>query len=658
MSSQTLRPTSAHSSTTGPRLPRFFPARFQTLLWVLGIFLVVNTIVRIGLAFFEHDWANFLPLRFLAILSTGLLYDLAASTYLLVPVGLIALAWPNSPRGRRGHAIMAIILICGMLAGMLFTGTSEFIFWNEFSSRFNFIAVDYLVYTREVLGNIQESYPVGWILSAIGALACIGVLLLRKPLWCAATSDGGTFGRRLLIFSMLCALPVASFFFIGDNPRERMANASAKELASNGYYEIFRAFRSNDLDYAMFYRTETQDHAIETLRKQLQDNQGTLNFENGSNPITRHITAAGAERPMNVVLVSIESLGADYVGAFGGNPIRTPNLNKLATESLAFTQMYATGLRTVRGLEALTMTMPPTPGHAVPMRKQNKGFQTIGGVFKEHGYESLYIYGGYSYFDNMKDYFGGNGYQVIDRTVIPPDQITHENIWGVADEDLYRLALREIDSRVAAGKKVFAHIMTTSNHRPYTYPAGRVNTPSGKSRAGAVEYTDWAIGEFIREAKQRPWFNNTLFVFIADHTSHGRGRTDLPPENYHIPFLIYAPSWIQPQKIDYVASQIDVAPTILGLLNFSYTSQFFGQNILTEGKHRQRALMANYLTVGYMEDGLVVELTPKRGAKVREAESGKILPESDPRAPLLIDKAISYYQVATSVLRTPQTTAP
>ena len=187
------------------------------------------------------------------------------------------------------------------------------------------------------------------------------------------------------------------------------------------------------------------------------------------------------------MLVSIESLGWDYVGALGGKPGLTPNLDRLAADGMLFTQMYATGQRTVRGLEALTLSVPPTPGHAVPMRPDNKGFQTIGGIFKQHGYEPLYLYGGYSYFDNMKDFFSGNGYTVIDRNSIDAADIHHETIWGVADEDLFTLALRELDQRAAVGKLFFAHIMTTSNHRPFTYPADRIDVPSGSGRPGAVK---------------------------------------------------------------------------------------------------------------------------------------------------------------------------
>jgi phosphoglycerol transferase MdoB-like AlkP superfamily enzyme len=315
-----------------------------------------------------------------------------------------------------------------------------------------------------------------------------------------------------------------------------------------------------------------------------------------------------------------------------------------------FTRLYATGLRTVRGLEALTLSVPPTPGHAVPMRVRNKGFQTLGGVFAKEGYDALYLYGGYSYFDNMRDFFSGNGYTVLDRSAIPGEEIHHETIWGVADEDLYSLTLREIDRRAAAGRPVFAHVMTTSNHRPYTYPENRVPIPSGTGRDGAVAYTDWAIGDFIARAARRPWFADTVFVFVADHTSHGRGRTDLPPEHFRIPLVLYSPAHIQPGRIDTLASLIDVGPTLLAQLNFSYTSTFFGQDILTEGAHHQRAFMANYLTVGYMEEGMVVELSPKSKVRVLDAVTGVEQSQDREAVRALVDEAVSHYEVASRVL--------
>ncbi len=587
--------------------------------------------------------------QWVTIFAVGFLYDLIAASYLLIPFTLLALCFPKSAQGNRLHGITSSALLVFALAGMAFVVVAEILFWNEFTARFNFIAVDYLIYSREVLGNIRESYPLGIIFPALFTGAAAVFLLMRKPYFRLASGDGGKFSIRAIAAVAFLALPVMAFAMVSDGLRYIFTNPGARELSGDGYFEFMHAFRANDLDYFSYYPVIQKPLAKSTLQGGFTKAQTHSRFINRDLAIERDIVAKGPENKLNVVLVSMESHGADFVGALGDKRGLSPNLDQIAKEGMLFTQMYATGLRTVRGLEALTLSLPPTPGHAVLMRSKNKGMATLGGVFKDEEYDALYLYGGYSYFDNMRDFFSGNGYTVIDRTELTKDEITHENVWGVADEDMFRRAMKELDTRTAAGKKVFVHVMTTSNHRPFTYPDKRIDIASGASREGAAKYADWAIGALIREAKSHAWFDDTIFVFVADHTSHGRGRMDLPPENYHVPMIIYAPKWIKPAVIDYVSSQIDVGPTILSLLNFSYRSNFFGQDILTEGRLHQRALMANYLTVGYMENGKIVELGPKQKVRVVDAASGKILANSANEKEL-IDETISYYQIASETI--------
>lgn len=632
--------------------PSFIPPRYQILCWVLLLFLLINFLTRLGLIVFENDNSDFTLNALPSILLSGLIYDLSAASYVLIPFVLLALVFGNGPRRRWMFAVLAMALLALAVFGFLFTALAEGTFWNEFSSRFNFIAVDYLIYTREVLGNIWQSYPVTGLLLGL-ALVALGLLwIVHKPFWRAARAEAGSLPKRLLITLIFLCLPVVGSFLVNDAWREGFARPAERELASNGYYEFMRAFRNNDLDYFKFYKTLPTEQADQVLRQAFHQGQAELKFLSNPMPTAHAIQPSTAPLQKNVVLISIESLGADFVESFGGKAGLTPNLDQLAQQGMAFQQVYATGLRTVRGLEALTLAIPPTPGHAVPARKHNTGLQSLGGVLKQNGYLPFYIYGGYSYFDNMENFFTGNGYQVIDRTDVAAEDIHHETIWGIADEDILQHALKVISQQTAQGQKVFAHIMTTSNHRPFTYPEGRIDIPSGSGREGAVKYTDWAIGNFMQTARQQPWFKDTLFVFVADHTSHGRGRTDLPPENYRIPLIIYAPDFIQPQQIDYLASQIDLAPTLLGLLKIPYVSEFYGQDILLAAPHHQRAFMANYLTVGYLKNGKVIELMPKQTTRVIDAQTGA----EQPADPAATDEAIAYYQTAAARLNALQTT--
>ena len=215
-------------------------------------------------------------------------------------------------------------------------------------------------------------------------------------------------------------------------------------------------------------------------------------------------------------------------------------------------------------------------------------------------------------------------------------------MWGVADENLFDMALEQLDAQHASGKPFFAHIMTTSNHRPFTYPEGRIDIPSKSGRAGGVKYTDYAVGRFIKDARQKPWFKDTLFVIVADHTHNGRGKQELPPGAYHIPLIMLSPH-LKPTTVDTLASQIDVAPTILGVLGLPYTSRFFGQDILTEGPHNPRAFLANYQTVGLYRDGWVVELKPQRRVRVVKVDDNAA--EVDEQR--LVEEAIAHYQAAS-----------
>jgi len=161
----------------------------------------------------------------------------------------------------------------------------------------------------------------------------------------------------------------------------------------------------------------------------------------------------------------------------------------------------------------------------------------------------------------------------------------------------------------------------------------------------------------VQKASQRPWFKDTLFVFIADHTSEGRGRQDLPMKSYHIPMIIYSPAHIRPGTVDVMASQIDVAPTLLALLNASYMSNFFGQDILTEGRHHGRALFSNYLTVGHAEGGVLVELSPKQTSRVIDLNTGKVIPSGDPRAAPALTETVAHFQTTADLLKSHRSAA-
>ncbi len=609
-----------------------------------AIVVGISFVTRIALLFKSVSDIEFTFVNILGVFGIGLFYDLVNAAYFVIPLMMYVWLAPGRVWQKRWHGVIFYGILSFFLFGLLFNAVSEWVFWDEFSSRFNFIAVDYLVYTNEVIGNIEQSYPVGLIVGAL-LLTTVAIMYLLRPVLSVRLRSYSFKVRSLVMFGYLSFL-VALFFLTTNKFKQFSENTYVNELAGNGLYELFAAYLNNELDYAQFYQKVPDREAFSQIRSQIKTPESSF-LNNDPFSIERLIVSGRKEKRMNVVLISVESLSADFLGVFGNIQHISPNLDSLALESLLFTNLYATGTRTVRGLEALSVCTPPTPGQSIVRRPKNEGLFSMGKVFEQKGYESKFIYGGYGYFDNMGYFFANNSYTVIDRTQIAKKDIDYENIWGVADENLFTLATSEIEKTLKKGKPVFAHIMTTSNHRPFTYPEGRIDIPSHTSREGAVKYTDYAIGQFIQQASKKSWFKNTLFVIVADHCASSAGKADLPVNKYKIPLLIYSPGNIKPGKMERLMSQIDLGPTILGLLNFSYKSKFYGYDIFKLEPGRERAFVSTYQSLGYIRKDTLVVLRPQRrvdcfipnfnDGTVRQTKSDKQLTQ----------EAISWYQAAS-----------
>lgn len=488
---------------------------------------------------------------------------------------------------------------------IIIVAVAEIVFWSEFGVRFNFIAVDYLIYTHEVIGNIKESYPIvpifGGSLLIVGGL--IYLLLRKKDMGSASILS---FKRWIVSLVCLVGFVFVSIVWLHYGYRNlKRENVYVSQLQENGGWDFVEAFRSSTLDYNEFYPTMPQDQADAIIRQLChRDSQ-----EAESAPVAKDTSSIIKK---NIVLITVESLSADFLTRYGGVENVTPSLDTLITKSLVFDNLFAAGNRTVRGLEALTLSLPPSPGESLVKRPDANGFYSVGEVLRNNGYRSLFIYGGDSYFDNMGSFFSKCGYEIVDKKRYNEEEIVFSNIWGASDEDTYRESIKIFDSCHLANQPFFAHIMTVSNHRPYTYPEGRIEFPKDpQSRLAVVKYSDWAIGDFISKSSEKEWFKETIFVIIADHCASSAGKIQLPLGKYHIPAMIYSPGFIEPKVIEKTCSQIDVMPTLLTMLNIRYEPKFYGQNILSED-FKERAFLATYQDLGYYSDNVLTILSPVR----------------------------------------------
>ena len=496
----------------------------------------------------------------------------------------------------------------------LFVSVGEFFFWQEFGVRYNFIAVDYLVYTNEVIGNIMESYSVAPIVASAVVLT-VAIVWWRATRYRLQLCNIYTPRRLALHVGGALVAGLCSGLVLRGVLALPSDNQYVAQLEQNGACNFCVAFNENKLEYDRFYPLLPQKEAILLYR-----HEAGLNAR-GQKVLGNSMVNG---RP-NIVLITVESLSADFLTRYGNRENLTPCLDQLMKHSLVFDSLYAAGNRTVRGLEALSLCIPPSAGESIIKRRKNHmGKLSVGHVLGGMGYRCQFLYGGDSYFDNMGDFFSHNGYEVIDRKHIDSHKITFSNIWGVCDEDIFTKSLEVFDADARSGKPFFAQIMTTSNHRPFTYPAGRIRVKGdANTREAAVKYTDYAIGRFINEATRKPWFANTVFVVIADHCASSAGRTSLPVDRYHIPCIMYAPKLLRPAYINKVCSQIDVMPTVLALLCERTKASFAGCDILSPD-YRQRAFMATYQDLGYLENGRLTVLSP-----VRRVTQFRVLPDAD-----------------------------
>lgn len=633
------------STTT---LSRFAPIRIALLIGAL--WLVVFTSLRLGLTVFTGTDAVPLSL-WPAVFAKGLAFDLAVLAVTLAPVLLYEALLPNKWRQSRWHRALRTLWFVLSVFVMIFGATSEITFWIEFSTRFNFIAVDYLLYTQEVIGNIRQSYPVPAILLGLTTIACIIYAGTHKWLH---DSDRIELTRRqrfaLGVGAIL--LPTVSLSVSNVDQMQGLGNAFAEELSGNGLFTLAAAMRRNELDYDKFYMTMDQKKA-DAILAELQVERPPLDqaISQGIDEDEAEDVLPMPKRPTNVVLISVESLSASFLGAYGNPKGITPRLDALAKDGLNFTHFFATGTRTVRGLEALSLGIPPAPGQAVVRRPNNQHLATLGELLKPQGVTPYFFYGGYGYFDNMNAYFEGNSYQVIDRTDIPKQDVMFENVWGVADEVLFTHALRTLEKRHADGSPFFAHIMTTSNHRPYTYPDGRIDIPSPGGRDGAVKYTDYAIGQFLDKARSQSWFKDTLFIITADHCASVAGKSKLPVAGYHIPLIFYAPGLIKPDTFDTPVSQIDLAPTIVELLGKRGDDHFFGRSFFEHGEPLKRVFISNYQSLGYLRNNVLTVLLPKAQVESYQVDPKTLATTPAPIDQRLLDETIAYYQSASRAFK-------
>ncbi|MCE5277978.1 MAG: LTA synthase family protein [Planctomycetaceae bacterium] len=592
-------------------------------IWVLLVFgLLLFSGSRLGLFLARAGQIDLPPATWAHCFALGVRYDLMALGYVLLPLVLVL----STVRDQTLQRVWLRRLVTGYVTFVMVLGVFEeivggYVFLYE-GTRPDWM-LGYLRHPRTIVSHIYNEYPLWLVITFTIALNYAVYVLLRRVLWSGRPPVKAKWRRVVqpIVLSALCLLAVHGTFTF--QPLRKGAafittNNMACQLTMNNFFTI--------ADAAKYWLTEGNsdydDYAYPDLDESRRVVREMIYQEHDvhiAGPTLWRQTSTG--RPMrrpNVVMIIMESQSGEAVGAFSEEPPAgestavqsyipsfTPRMDEMCRQGLFFDRMYAVGHRTVRGLVGTLCGHPDLKGSSLMELPLAQGkFLTLPQIFRQRGYQTMFVYGGEADFDNMRGFFGGPGGidRVVERLHMDQTKVPgnwDDNAWGLPDEVALDKAVEEFTRLAGDAKPFFGAILTISNHDPYRIPPGRIRALRGNSieirRLNAYLYADWALGRFFDQAAQTDWYKDTLFVLVADHGHPPLNQAvmlDVP--GFRVPCLFYAPGMpdlVPRRRVSTICSQADIPVTLLSLLGGDFEHCFMGRDILALRKDQGWAMM-------------------------------------------------------------------
>lgn len=566
-------------------------------------------------------------------------------------------------------------------AGIAFIAMNELAtpgFILEYGVRPNHLYVQYLNYPKEVLATLWGGHKVALILSIVFTTAAF-IGGYKLACWCFKEYRQASIPKAfVLLLLTICIVPLGIRSTLGHRPLNPAMvsfsnNALANSLPVNSSYSAIYAFLHLDdvkVNESVIYKVAPEKDVIKEalnfsartavdfdekcpFNQKVEPFYGVYNGYRMQDTFHRNTFAKSDERPLyNVVVILEESLGNNFVASQGGFPV-TPYLEKMRKIGWWFDNMYAAGHRSVRGIEAVTASMPPSPLNSiVKLPLPSHQYATLFNIFKHAGYKTSFVYGGESHFDNMRTYFLQNGMDMVieQKDYKDPSFVAS---WGVSDEDLFNRANELYKQHYADGEHFFSVVFSSSFHDPFDIPQGKVSLDGLQTdqplRLLAAKYADYALGKYIEQAQQEEYFKNTIFLIIADHESQVRGSGIFPLNDFTIPALIIAPN-VKPHSDPRQVSQIDMGMTIMSLAGLEGEVPNVGQSLLRSDV-KQRAIMQFNNIFGLLEGRRFIQISPHSQPymfKVDEQDQLEELPNIDQG---MLQRAVNLSNVGPIIYR-------
>lgn len=299
-------------------------------------------------------------------------------------------------------------------------------------------------------------------------------------------------------------------------------------------------------------------------------------------PIAREIVTDSVSNNYNVIVVIMESMSYNKTAHGGNTRNLTPFLDELMDKSLSFSNCYTTGTHTYCGIYSTSVSYPVIFRNQALKRIPVLQYDGIAATLQKNGYQTVYFTTHDKEFDNVAGFLSLNGVErIVSQADYPMSEV--KTTLGVPDDFMFRFSMDVFDEMASTGRPFCATMMTASDHGPFYIP-DYFEPRSEEIKYQITEYADWSLQRFIEMASEKPWFDNTLFVFVADHGAALDTDYSIPLSYFHSPMVFYMPKHLQAVENESIASQMDIFPTVMGILGRSYVNNTFGVDLLRDGR--------------------------------------------------------------------------
>ncbi len=591
---------------------------FFIKLFCLNIlmFAILRTIFMLN---FTKEFHNVPVLDILKSFLIGARFDVFVINYALAPFFLVS-CFPFITQNFFEKIKKTTFVLNTILFGLLyFFQLIDIEFFKADSYHLNYTLIEYSDSMDMALFMAFKKYHLFRYIFILAILVIFYLLLSKKFIFTrkAKKSPAKNFFIKNTIFYVLFSFLLVvgirggislgimewgTAFFSDHN----IINQATLNPIFNFSKDVYYVTKNDDLNKIRFFKTK--DEALKIAQNFIIPESEKQNIINPDFPFFRQSLTTGEEKRYNVVILLMESMAAELLGCFGNELKLSPYFDELAENGVLFTSFHSNGHRTNIGISSTLCSYIPLFGNSIMSRVEGQQpIPSIASILKEKGYSTLFLYGGDLKFDNMAGFLRHKGFEKVDGVETFPSEEAL-NKWGVPDKNLFERFIKELDGLANENKPFFAMTLTLTNHPPYTIPntyfGEKVKIKSEFNDAyNTFKYTDYELGKFFEQIKNKKYFKNTLFVILGDHSKSFHNDVEFDHRKSYVPCLFYAPKILtSPAKNNKISSQIDVVPTIFNILNMSVKNSFFGKNMFNaKNPEKDFAIIVSGNYLGYIK---------------------------------------------------------